>query len=327
MSKQPRRAAPVARLSDLDLPPVDLSSGPAPGRQVSVAGVDVHVRHLEPATHAAAAEPVLLVHGLGGSTLDWTDFAQLLGTTLDVEMIDLPGFGRSGPAAGGNYSLGAQARTVIAYLQQSGRGPVHLVGNSMGGAISILVASQRPDLVRTLTLISPAVPDVRLRIHPLRHDPRLALVVVPGVGPMIMRRMGKIAVRARVKGTINVVFADPSRYPAQRLDELVAETELRADKPWVIAAMTGSTRGLVRNQFVHARSTWAAIRTITAPTLVLWGDTDRLVAPDLAGFVGAAIANARVLVLKNIGHTAMMEDPQTSARAFFGLVEDAAVVG
>jgi len=61
------------------------------------------------------------------------------------------------------------------------------------------------------------------------------------------------------------------------------------------------------------------------PTLVLWGDEDRLVAPDLAPFVAAAIPDSRLLVLEHVGHVAMMEDPQTSARAMLGLLEDTAV--
>jgi pimeloyl-ACP methyl ester carboxylesterase len=65
------------------------------------------------------------------------------------------------------------------------------------------------------------------------------------------------------------------------------------------------------------------MRSIAAPTLVIWGDTDRLVAPDLAGFVAAAIPDSRQLVLENMGHTAMMEDPVTTARAILGLLEDA----
>ncbi|MEO8888039.1 MAG: alpha/beta hydrolase [Jatrophihabitantaceae bacterium] len=318
----PSQVAPTARLSDTELPVVDLSAGPAPGRTVHVGGVDVHVRHLEPAR--ANAEPALLVHGLGGSTLDWTDFAQLLQPKLDVELIDLAGHGRSGPAVARNYALRSHARTVIGYLQQSGRGPVHLVGNSMGGAICILVAIARPDLVRTLTLISPAVPDVRLRVHPLKHDPRMAFVVVPGVGTLAMRKMSKVAVQSRVRGTIDLVFADSSRFPKRRFDELVEQTRSRAEQPWASEAFIRSMRGLARTQLLQGRSMWAAMRTIQAPTLVLWGDTDRLVAPDLAGFLAAAIPDSRQLVLEDIGHTAMMEDPVTSARAFLGLLEDVA---
>ena len=67
------------------------------------------------------------------------------------------------------------------------------------------------------------------------------------------------------------------------------------------------------------------MRTIQAPTLVLWGEEDRLVASDLAPFVAGAIPDARLLVLDHVGHVAMMEDPQTTARATLALLEDAAV--
>lgn len=63
------------------------------------------------------------------------------------------------------------------------------------------------------------------------------------------------------------------------------------------------------------------MRSVTAPTLVLWGERDRLVAPDLAPFVAAAIPDSRLLVLDDIGHTAQMEDPVTTARAMLGLID------
>lgn len=64
------------------------------------------------------------------------------------------------------------------------------------------------------------------------------------------------------------------------------------------------------------------MREITAPTLVLWGDEDKLVAADLAPYVAAEIPNSRLLVLEHIGHVAMMEDPQTTARAIIALLDD-----
>jgi pimeloyl-ACP methyl ester carboxylesterase len=323
MAKSPSRVAPRARLSDAELPPLDPDSPVWPARTVPVGGVDLTVRHAE--ALVAGAEPALLVHGLGGSANNWTDLAGLLRSRLDVEAIDLPGHGQSGPAPDRDYSQRALTRTVIGYLETSGRGPVHLVGNSMGGAIALSVASRRPDLVRTLSLVSPAVPDVRrLRVHPLKQDPRMALLVVPGIGGMALRRLGRVAVDVRVKATIALVFADPRRYPATRLAQDVAETTERMALPWANEAMLRSTRGLVRVQFLRARAAWQEMRAVTAPTLVLWGDTDRLVAPDLAGFVAAAIPDSRLLVLEHVGHTAMMEDPLTTARAILGLVDDAA---
>ena len=312
--------AQQARLSTAELPSPESVTAPWPGHVVTVAGVDLHVR-VTPTTNPDA-EPALLVHGLGGSAHNWTDFAGVLRDQLAIEAIDLPGFGRSGAPHDRDYSLRSQARTVIAHIESSGRGPVHLVGNSMGGAISILVAAQRPDLVRTLTLISPAVPDVKVRAHPLRSDPRMAFLIVPVVGALALRRMRGLDVRTRVKATIAMCFADPGRYPARRFDEAAAEAQARLRLPWAEEAMLRSTRSLVRSQFAQRARAWSAMRSITAPTLVLWGSEDKLVAADLAPVVARAVPGARLLVLDDIGHTAMMEDPTTSARAVLGLVED-----
>ncbi len=290
---------------------------PWPGHPVDVDGVEINVR-VTPA--GPDAEPALCVHGLGGSSHNWTDLAGLLRDRLAIEAIDLPGFGRSGPSLRG-YSLDTQAGIVIDYLVTSGRGPVHLIGNSMGGAISIRVAALRPDLVRTLTLISPAVPDFKMRVHAVKHDPLLAGVVFPVVGPAMLRRLRKVSPEARARMTIKLCFADADRYPQRRMAEAVAETAYRLRFPWSDRAMIRSTRGIMAAQ-LQGRAGWAAMRRIKAPTLVVWGDTDRLVAPDLAPYVAGAIPDSRLLFLRDIGHTAMMEDPRTTARAILGLLED-----
>jgi len=315
--------SPPARLSDEPLASLEDVTRPWPGTAADIGGVDIFVRSTPPMSDDA--EPALFVHGLGGNSHNWTDFAGLLRKRLDIEAIDLPGFGRSGPPLDHDYSVRAHARLVINYLQRSGRGPVHLAGNSMGGAVAIVVASQRPDLVRTLTLVSPAVPDVRVRVHPLRSDPRMALLVLPVVGSVALRRLRLLSDEARVRATIALCFVDSSRYPDRRMAEAVIEAAARRELPWVDEAMLRSVRGLVRTQVSGGRWTWAAIRRIEAPTLVLWGDKDRLVAPDLAPIVAGAIPHARLLVLPDIGHTAMMEDPITSARAMLALLDDARV--
>ena len=321
MVRPPARVAPRARLSDAPLAPRDDSIHIWPGRHVDVGAVRVHIRTTP--SDDPDAPPMLCVHGLGGSAHNWTDFAGVLRMHFAIEAIDLPGHGRSGPAYRNNYSLDMHAGTVIRYLEQSGRGPVHLVANSMGGAVSVLVAARRPDLVRTLTLISPAVPDNRVRAFPLRNDARAALVVVPGLGEGILRLYTRrYTPEQRVKGTIKACFADPKRYPLERLTESIAEQTARMSFPWAGSAIARSTRGLAAAQFLRARVGWATLRTIKVPTLVVWGDIDRLVAPDLAPYVAAAIPDSRLLVMTDVGHTAMMELPEETARAVLALVED-----
>lgn len=324
MARHPVPATRTARLSDATLPSISEVSEPWPGHRREVNGLAIFVRSTPPKSDDA--EPALCVHGLGGSTLNWTDFAGLLRNRLAVEALDLPGFGASDPPVGDDYRLGSHARAVIAYIEASGRGPVHLIGNSMGGAVSILVASHRPDLVRTLTLISPAVPDVKLgRVHVLKADPRMALLVFPILGSAALKRMRVLPDEVRARATIKLCFFDESRYPERRMKEAIAEFGRRRELPWTDVATLRSLRDLVRLQSVGGRAGWAMMRRIKAPTLVLWGDHDRLIAPDLAPLVADAIPDARLLVLPDIGHVAMMEDPQTSARALLGLLDESGV--
>src|SRR6476660_8457303 len=138
-----------------DLPELDPVLPPWPGRMVRLDGAPVHVRPT-PGRGDGPREPALYVHGLGGSALNWTDLAYLLADRFDGESIDLPGFGRSGPAP--RYGLPALADRVVRWIEHTGRGPVHLLANSLGGAVCVRVAAHRPDLVRSLTLISPAMP-------------------------------------------------------------------------------------------------------------------------------------------------------------------------
>ena len=320
MVKPPSRHAPAARLADVELAPLDESVRAWPSHTIEVDGRRINVR-TTPTTNDAA-EPALFVHGLGGSSHNWTDFAGVLRNHLAIEAIDLPGHGRSGPAK--RYSVDQHAQVVIRYLEVSGRGPVHLVGNSMGGAVSVVVAAKRPDLVRTLTLVSPAVPDNRLRAFPLKNDPRTALLVVPGVGEALTRYYNRrFTPEQRARATIALCFADPKRFPAERMREVVEEARERENLPWAVAGMLRSMRGLAIAQFVKNRVGWATLRRITAPTLVVWGDADRLVAPDLAPYVAAAIPDSRLVVFEGVGHTAMMEVPERTARAMLALIEDA----
>jgi pimeloyl-ACP methyl ester carboxylesterase len=305
-----------ARLSATPLPPLDVSVPPWPGRRVRVGAAELFVR-----ATPSGGEPALVVHGLGGASTNWTDFAGQLAPWLAIEALDLPGFGRSGPAPGRDYSMGAHARTVIRYLDESARGPVHLVGNSMGGVISILMAAQRPDLVRTLTLTSPAVPDLRPRR--LRTDPLLTVALVPGTSGLIRRRIVRYPADARAQAVIGLCFAEPSRVPPSRLAEAVEEIELRDGYSWATDALLRSLRGLVRSYLATGRrSLWTQMAAITAPTLVVWGERDRLVDVTLAPRVARTIPGARLLVLPDVGHVAQLEDPVTTARAALALLED-----
>ena len=84
------------------------------------------------------------MHGLAGSSRNWTDLMDLLRPALAADALDLPGFGDSPPRPDGRYGIAAYARTVTALIERRGRGPVHLIANSLGGAVGVKVAATRP---------------------------------------------------------------------------------------------------------------------------------------------------------------------------------------
>ena len=307
----------TARLSGAPLKPVDSSIPPWPGDIVRVRGTEVFIR-TTPAT-GPDPEPALYVHGLGGASTNWTDLADLLSGTLAGEALDLPGFGRSGP--GTDYSVEGHARTVIALLEARGGQPVHLFGNSLGGAVSVVVAGTRPDLVRTLTLVSPAMPWLRPRRG---ADVTMPLLLVPGLDGLVQHRLDSWSAERRAWATIELCFGDPSSVPANRFAEAVEEVARRRELPYVTDAFMASFRGLVRSYAAAGeRSLWRRAATVQAPTLVVWGDRDKLVPVRIAPRVASSVPDARLLVLPEIGHVAQLEDPEVVARAFLALREDA----
>jgi pimeloyl-ACP methyl ester carboxylesterase len=285
---------------------------PWPGEFVELADGELFVRT---APAPAGAQSAVFVHGLGGSALNWTDLMDRLAkpasghrevAPLRCLAVDLPGFGFSAAPANGDYSVDARAAAVAALIETCGNAPVHLVGNSLGGAICTRLAARRPDLVATLTLVSPALPDLRPRLLPYR----LAVVAMPGVGRWLLNRLKQMPPSRRADMTINDIFADPSLMEPERRYEAISEVIRRDGLGYAGEAMLGSVRAVVA-EYTRAGpgSLWRDAASVTAPTLVIYGSHDRLVDPSLAGRAARAFANCRVVVLPKTGHVAMMERP------------------
>ena len=291
---------------------------PWPGELVSVGSGEVFVRS---APAPGGAELALFVHGLGGSALNWTDLMDLLRKppadrpgepALACEAVDLPGFGFSPPPASGRHTIDAMAESVAALIDRRGRWPVHLAGNSMGGAVCVRLAARRPDLVRTLTLISPALPDLRPRVLSLR----LMLLCAPGIGPWMLNGVKSwMTPEARTAGSIAEVYADVRLMHPRRRAEEVAELVRRDSLGYADDVLLAAGRAIIAEYFRGGpRSLWRDAARVTAPTLAIHGSHDRLVRPAMAGHAARAFRGARVVVLPRTGHVAMMERPGLVAK-------------
>jgi pimeloyl-ACP methyl ester carboxylesterase len=285
---------------------------------VTIDGWETHVR--DTPGGSPDAEPALYVHGLGGSALNWTDLAGLLSPQLAGESIDLPGFGLSSPPPAGGYRPTAMAARVIRWIEHSGRGPVHLFGNSLGGAVSVRVAATRPDLVRTLTLVSPAMPVYQARSA---HARLLPALLIPSARRAVERRVRAIPPDQLARGILTMCFGDPSRILPQRMEEAVAEATRRLEVPWAAEAYIHTLRGVVGSYLrPGSQSLWRLAARVAAPTLVVWGGQDRVVDPRLAPRTARMIPDSRLLVLDGVGHTAQLEVPRILARAVTALLQE-----
>jgi pimeloyl-ACP methyl ester carboxylesterase len=331
-----RPSATQARLA----PPI-----PAwPGRLVTVGATEVFLRA---APAEPGAEPALCVHGLSGASTNWTDLMDLLrrpdpapgvslngaggpdpawprwpgGHPLACEALDLPGHGHSPPARDGDYSVGAQARLTARLIEERGRGPVHLIGNSLGGAVCTKLAANRPDLVKTVTLVSPALPDLRPRTVPAR----ISAVRIPGLGTWMLRRAAKLTARQRVAVTLRDVYFDPEAVHPDRVAEEIAEIERQDTLGYVGDALLKSANGVVSEYLRRGPAAlWREAAQITADVLVIHGSHDRLVDPRMAGRAARTFQHVRVVVLPRTGHVAMMEHPAEVVREMRIMMTDAA---
>ncbi|MEU4495103.1 alpha/beta hydrolase [Streptomyces sp. NPDC023998] len=286
-------------------------------RSVALPGLTLTVRSRPPAR--AGLPSALYVHGLGGSSLNWSSLMLLLEDVVDGEAIDLPGFGDSPPPDDGNYSVTAHARAVIRHLDAAGRGPVHLLGNSLGGAVSTRVAAVRPDLVRTLTLVSPALPELRVQ----RSAVPTALLAVPGVTSLFTRLTKDWSAEQRTRGALALCYGDPARVSDEALRNAVEEMERRTQLPYFWDAMARSARGIVDAYTLGGQhGLWRQAERVLAPTLLVYGGRDQLVSYRMARKAAAAFRDSRLLTLPDAGHVAMMEYPETVALAFRELLVD-----
>ncbi|MEU7702841.1 alpha/beta fold hydrolase [Streptomyces sp. NPDC015492] len=286
-------------------------------RSVSLPGLTLTVRARPGAE--PGLPPALYVHGLGGSSQNWSALMPLLADVVDGEAVDLPGFGDSPPPDDGRYSVTAHARAVIRLLDSRGRGPVHLFGNSLGGAVATRVAAARPDLVRTLTLVSPALPELRAQ----RSAWPTALLAVPGVASAFARLTRNWTPEQRVRGVLSLCYGDPGRVTDEGLRYAVEEMERRLELPYFWEVMARSARGIVDAYTLGGQhGLWRQAERVLAPTLLVYGGRDQLVSYRMARKAAAAFRGSRLLTLPEAGHVAMMEYPETVAQAARDLIAD-----
>lgn len=291
--------------------PSDLPAAP-PSEEVWLDERMLTVRRM-----AEGGTPTVMIHGLGGSSLNWTDLALAFRGRLDSWAVDLPGFGASPPPRDGDYTPAGHARAVLELITERIGRPVHVFGNSMGGAIAVQLAARAPQWVRSLTLISPALPGGRIK----KSNMHLPVIAVPGVGERVLRRYLQVSPELRARATIDLCFADASRMHPDRMAEAVTEVRRRDTYPYTADAFVQSTRGLMASLVARGPQRPAELMTnIHRPVLLVYGRKDALVDPAGGYKIASHLPDARVVVIPDSGHVAQMEHPELVAAAWRDLI-------
>jgi pimeloyl-ACP methyl ester carboxylesterase len=283
---------------------------PAPSTFVDVKGQLVHVRD---EGLSGDPLPIVLIHGTSASLHTWEGWVRALKTQRRVITFDLPGFGLTGPfsgsyvaddSKGGNYHGDAYARFVLDLLDTLKVQRAVLGGNSLGGEVAWRTAAMAPQRVASLVLVDAVGPAFTPTSVPLGF----ALARLP----VINRVMDVALPRALVAQSVASVYADPSRITPELIDRYF-ELTLRS----------GNRRALVQriNAMVSGEHS-ERLAQLQQPTLLLWGEQDRLVPPSVGAEFKRLMPNSQLVLLPGLGHVPQEEDAATSVapvKAFLGL--------
>jgi pimeloyl-ACP methyl ester carboxylesterase len=278
------------------------------GARGYVSDLDGPVHWIEFGAQAGQEQtPIVFVHGLGGSHLNWCLIGPQLAAGRRAVALDLHGFGLT-PGTRGTSTVQRNARLLEKFVREITGTPVILAGNSMGGLISLMHASAAPDTVRGLVLIDPALPPPR-QAPDWQVAGQFLAYALPGLGELYVRRMmSRRTPQLAVQRVIELCFADPSRADPAMLTASIALAAERQGHDHLDAAFVAASRSLMRvvGQRRRYREMMASVQ---APVLLIGGEADRLV--PVASLRQAAARNPRweTVIWPGVGHTPQLEVP------------------
>jgi len=270
--------------------------------------------------HGGDGAPMLLVHGLGGSLLDWRDVAEPLTRRHHVWSLDLVGFGRT-PLAGRSATVTQNQEVVdrVAEHIANGQGVV-LVGNSMGGLIAIVEASRQPQRIAALVLVDPALPRVRYS-RPSVVIVAFLVMAAPVVGPWLLRLHARRRGAERlVDEVLRLCTVDMSRVSPATRDAEIELTRWRGAQDQAGRAVVDATRSLVRWLW-RRRTLHRHILEVRAPTLLLHGDHDLVVSLAASEAVASLRPDWDFRVLADTGHVPQLERPDSFVEVVDGWLD------
>jgi pimeloyl-ACP methyl ester carboxylesterase len=253
------------------------------------------------------ASPLVFVHGLGGSHLNWVTVGPALAAGRRAVALDLAGFGLT-PGTGRDCSVQANARLLHRFVVEVLGGEAVIVGNSMGGAVAVLTARAHPEAVAGLVLVDPALP-ARLQVPDAVVAGLFFLYGAPVAGEVFMKLVeSRLSPRQQAERVMRVCFADPTKASEPVMAAHAAlgghRRSLAGRERWFLQA----ARSLMR-LLAPPAAYRSALRGLAAPTLLIHGEADRLVPIAAARSAAAENPGWSTCFVPGVGHTPQLECP------------------
>jgi pimeloyl-ACP methyl ester carboxylesterase len=250
-------------------------------------------------------------HGLGGSLLNWAVVAPGLAERGRVLALDLPGFGLT-PLEGRSAGVSANWRLLNGFLRALDLPPIVLVGNSMGGMLTLIQSAHHPESLSQMILVDAAFP--RGRGRAAQPSPWLAgafaVYSTSRLGEKVMAaRARRLGAEGLVRETLRLCAADPSRIDPKLVAAHVEMTRRREAFDYAAPAFQEAARSIFLAQVRPARYR-AVVRRARTPALVIHGGRDRLVPVGIAREAARDHDNWTLEVFHDLGHIPQMEAPE-----------------
>lgn len=254
--------------------------------------VDVNGLHISYLT-GGNGEPLLLLHGFAGGKEHWVWIAKHLGKHFRIIAPDLPGCGSSTNEANLNYSVEEQVKRVYNFTKAIGLKSFHIGGNSMGGNIAGVFAARYPEITMSLWLLAPGGVD---SAQPSERD----ILMEKGENILVAKTADDF------ERTYEYCFVNPPHMPGFVKKYLAEST----------AAGSKLVEKIYSDLASQPTPLEGALTNLPIPTLILWGDQDRLAHVSGALILKSLMPNAKAIVMPQVGHIPMMENPELAAKYY-----------
>ncbi|MCF4010834.1 alpha/beta fold hydrolase [Rheinheimera sp. UJ63] len=274
----------------------------APSQFVDVAGMQLHLRDEGPRDDPT---PIVLIHGTSSSLHTWDGWVHALKDQRRVIRFDLPGFGLTGPSADNNYSIENYARIVIALLDELQLEQVVIVGNSLGGNVAWATAVLYPQRIKKLVLVDASGYPNQAQSVPIGF--MIARI------PLLNKLMEQVLPRSVIESSVKNVYGDPALVTAELIDRYFELTTRAGNRQ----ALSQRLRQTQTESLVNR------IKDLKLPTLIIWGDRDRLIPPAMADRFHQDIVGSQLVRFNRLGHVPQEEDPSSTVTVFKQFLADA----